>query len=56
MNSYQVMRNAQGQYTVNFLANGQVVSLVCGTEECAKLMAAYLDAMVKFVVVGGVAF
>ena len=56
MNSYQVMQNAQGQYTVNFLADGHVVYLLCGTEECAKMMAAHLDAMVKAVSVSEVCF
>ena len=56
MNTYHVMQNASGQYTVNFLADGQVVSLECATEECAKIMAAHLDAMVKNVAVSEICF
>lgn len=57
MNSYQVMQNAEGQYIVNFCADGgKVVSLVCACQESAKVLAAHLDAMVKRAEVSEVCF
>jgi len=57
-NKPQIMRNQAGEFTVVVGANadGMLVTLVCESEECAKLMAAHLDSMVKRVEIGEVAF
>jgi uncharacterized protein YegP (UPF0339 family) len=55
--TYQVMQNANGQHTVQFLAeNGSIVVLVCADKASAEQMAAHLDAMVMRAEVGEVAF
>ena len=54
--TYEVMQNASGQYTVNFNADGMVVSIVCASKEAAKMLAAHLDAMAQSVTVEELAF
>ena len=56
-NTISVHKNQAGEWVCAFRAdNAMVITLVCVDEQCANLMAAHLDAMVKRGEVGELAF
>jgi hypothetical protein len=56
-NTIAIGQNQAGEWTCSFSAgDGMIITLVCADEECARIMASHLEAMVKRGEVGEVAF